>query len=123
MRPSTKTKVATILNTASLSNEIDLEDFDMIAFKFPAAWTAAGLAFKAAEKTAGDYQALADEAGAEVPMAGAAANKHLTPTAVIRERIMANQFIKLVSGTNAAPVAQGADRAIIVVLKRSGGRA
>lgn len=121
MRTATKTKTTTILNGASLSGEVDLEGFDLMDIKFPAGWTAAGLAFKAAEKTGGTFDPVCDEAGAEVPVAGAGASKQIGLSGAARERVMANQFIKLVSGTNAAPVNQLADRIITLVLKRSGG--
>lgn len=113
--------VATIGNGASLSNECDLRSFDLIGFEIPGTWTAAGISFKScfANDGAGTvpqggsgtltetFQTVVDETGAEITVTSVATARYIGITTVMRDRLRALGRTKLVSGTNAVPVAQG----------------
>ena len=110
------TLTATILAAASLSDEIQLNGLMIEAIIMPAAWTAAGLSFQAADALAangGTYLPLFDVAGVEITATVAASQRHVLPISLIR----GHNYIRLRSGTSAVPVVQGSN-AIITLLCR-----
>jgi hypothetical protein len=110
--------VATIPNGQSLSGAIDLSDYALAGLIIPAAWTAASITFVAAESQGGAYGPVYDDAGTEVTIASASvvASRVIVNKAVL-EQLAALRWVKIRSGTASAAVNQGADRAIIVLLK------
>lgn len=113
---NTTTRTVTIAASASLSGEIDLEGFTLAAIEMPAAWTAANLTLQAASASGGTFQDLKDDAGAEVTITAAAAI--MIGLDAVAPEVAALRFLKLRSGTSAAPVAQAAARTLTLVLKK-----
>lgn len=111
-------KTATILNGASLSNEINIEGYNIVGFIMPATWTAASLSFAAAIDTGGTFVPITDDAAAEVTFTVAAA-KAVGCRADKASALAPWRFIKLQSGTSGATVNQGADRVITLILKKA----
>lgn len=107
-----KTFTATIANGASLSGAVDLGTMRPGRMTLPAAWTAAAGTF-AVSADGVTYGPLYDWAGTEVSIASASmvASREivLDPTLFLSVR-----YLKVRSGTNGAPVNQGAARAIVV---------
>jgi hypothetical protein len=104
----------TIANGASLSGAIDLGSSSLAGILMPAAWTAAGLSFTVSTSLAGTYVPLWNAIGSEytVPSASAVASQFIVlPVA----DFLGIQFIKVRSGTAAAAVNQGGDRALVLV--------
>jgi hypothetical protein len=99
----------TILNGQSVSNEQDMRMWRLIAIEMPAAWTAASLSFKSASASGAEVP-FTDTAGAEVTFTVAASKYVAVSDTNNAYRSLA--FTQLVSGTNAAPVAQGANRVV-----------
>jgi len=115
----------TIANTASLSNAIDLTKTDgqtVVGIVIPAAWTAAGIAFKVSVDGA-TYVPLYDGRTPSAPVEYGFASGDV-PTAEARAfaldpSVFAGfNYLKIVSGTNAAPVNQGAARTLYVQSRR-----
>lgn len=104
---------ATILNGASLSDELNLNGLMIEAIDMPAAWTAAGLSFVASEVSGGTFLPLFDVAGVEITATVAASRRHVLPISLIR----GHYFLKLRSGTSAVPAAQGGDRSITLLCR------
>lgn len=110
-------------NGASLSGEVDLRNHDLIGIEMPAAWTAAAISFKGTFRNDGasgatlteTFVPVVDQAGAEVTVTAAAATYiALSQDKTAQMRAMGR--VKLVSGTNASPVAQGAARTVRLIL-------
>lgn len=110
---SSQTKIA---NGASLSAFIDLQDHELVAIVWPAAWTAAVLTLQSSLDGA-TYFDVVDAAGTEVSFP-TQTSKHMLvdPT---KPAYGLGRFIKLRSGTSAAPVNQAAERTIGVLLARA----
>lgn len=106
-------KQCTILNTASLSEVVDLEGFALARITMPAAWTAAVLTFKvgASGSVEGDYY---KDDGTEISLTVAASRVYRMPP-LDWDGV---RYIQLRSGTGAAAVAQGGDRLIKLDLVR-----
>lgn len=111
------TKRAIIPNGQSLSNIIDLENYTRLAIYMPTAWTAATITLLAAPTMEGPFQAVFDEANTEVSITVAASRVHGLGTAQT-DRLGALRFIQLRSGTSGTPVAQAAERTIMLIAKR-----
>lgn len=109
------TKTATILIGQSLSGEVDIEGFTIVAVEMPTLWTAANLTFRAASVTGGTFRNVYDDAGTEVVVT-AAADRIIGLDAVLRE-LSALRFLQIRSGTAAVPVNQAADRTLTLLLK------
>lgn len=119
---------AVIGNGASVSSEIDLRSFDLIALIMPAGWTAAGLSFSSIWKNDGSASSVTltetflpvrDDANAEVTLA-VAANFYVVLSTVNRDKLKGLARTKLISGTNAVPVAQGGARTFGLILAQTG---
>ncbi len=105
-----------IASGVSLSAEIDIEGFDIVAIIMPATWTAANLTFQGATATGGTFQDLYDDSGTEIIVTAAAARVlALDPK---RAEISALRFIKVRSGDTGTPVNQAAERTLTLILKR-----
>lgn len=109
------TKTAIILNAASLSGEVDIEGFKIVAIEIPAAWTAANLTFQAASAPGGTFKNVFDDAGVEVTVT-AAADRIIGLDDKLPE-LAALRHLKVRSGTSAVPVNQGADRTLTLIMK------
>jgi len=110
-----RTVTATIANGASLSGEVDLGGAAILGIHMPAAWTAAVLTFQAAPASGGTFADVYDDLGNEVTLTvdtSRAVGVDLKSGALAPYR-----FIKIRSGTSAAAVAQGAERALTLSLK------
>lgn len=105
---------AVIANAASLSGAINLGDGGLVALKMPSAWTAAALTFKAAEKEDGTYYDVYDSTGTALSVTAAASTYILLAPSTFAGL----RFIKIQSGTTGSPVAQGAARTIIVLVRK-----
>jgi hypothetical protein len=104
--------VTTIANNASVSDAMDLSGTTLVAYIMPAAWTAANITFQASVDGINFYN-IYDQSGNE--LIHNVANSRmiiLTPSDLAGVR-----YIKMRSGTSAAPVAQGAQRQIIYVTR------
>lgn len=98
-----------ILNGASVSGEQDMRPWRVVGIEMPAAWDAAGLSFKSSALTGAEVP-MTDTAGAEITFTVAAAKYVGVPDSNGIYRSLS--FTKLVSGTNAVPVNQTANRTI-----------
>ena len=103
-------KVATIASSGSLSGAVDLDLNRMLAIQMPSAWTAADLTFQGSLDGSTFYD-LYDENDAEVTVQAAASRFIILEPA----RLLGIPHVKVRSGTAASPVAQGAERTIILV--------
>lgn len=117
---------AKITNGTALSGEVDLRSHRIVGVHMPTGWDAAGLAFKGAVSGPGTggaggvvdeaFDPVVDSAGAEV-VSAAAASKFITFTSVLRDELTGLARVKIVSGTNAVPVNQTADRLLVLCLE------
>lgn len=100
----------------ALTEIVDLKGWRPCGLFMDSAWTAAGLHFKGSPRNAVTVAPLYDEGG-EVVIASASvvASTFLafTSTAVAMETC---RWFQIGSGTNASPVAQGANRSLILAL-------
>jgi hypothetical protein len=109
----TRTLEFTIANGESLSAALQLNGLMGEAIIMPGTWTAAGLSFAACETEGGTYLPLADALGVEITLVVAASTRVVLPLGLLR----GHNFIKLRSGTSAAAVNQGGDRAIALLAR------
>jgi hypothetical protein len=109
--------IATIANAASLSNALDLTGGRLVAISLPAAWTAANLTLQASADGGVTFQDVYDKAGTEVTITVGGANRYIVLDSNTIDALDGIRFIKLRSGTTAVPVAQGAQRDLIVFVK------
>lgn len=109
---------AFILAGQNLSSEINISHFKHIGLIMPADWTAANLTLQVAtraEANGGIYMNLFDDGGSEVTLTAAAARAIAVASA--QPRLAPWSFLRLRSGTAAAPVNQVSPRIITIVLK------
>lgn len=102
-----------IPNGASLSNSIDLRPRILVAVVVPSAWTAASMTFSGCvdDFTREAAKSLRTQTGTELTVA-------VTVDQIVpfeTEDVAGFPFVKVRSGTLALPVAQGADREIILL--------
>lgn len=105
----------TIAATESLSAEIDLRGYEVVAIHMPAAWTAANLTFQAATQPGGTYADVHDDEGAEITVTAAAG--HVVTIGIDLKKMRGLNFIRVRSGTSGTAVAQAAERTIYLALK------
>ncbi|MGH2403837.1 MAG: hypothetical protein ACRDGN_05155 [bacterium] len=106
--------VATIPNAQAVSDIVPIGTRGILGILMPAAWTAAAITFSAGVDGAA-VSDVTDAAGAEIAIAsaGAVAGKFvLAPASIAALR----GFVRVRSGTGAAPVNQGAQRLLTLVL-------
>lgn len=105
----------TIGNGASASNALDCNERCIVGFFAPAAWTAAGLQIQASADGSTNWVPITDSTGS---VSGSYASitalyaYALDPVAMLPWR-----YIRLLSGTIAVPVNQGAARAFTVITR------
>ena len=116
---------ATIANGASLSNAVKIgdsevndgsrapADFRLFGIVMPAAWTAASLTFQASLDGGTSWHNVKDATGAEVSVVASVDDCVVWLPAAFS----ALPMLKVRSGTAAAPVAQGAERVITLILR------
>lgn len=110
---------ATIANGASLSGEVNVGPLRIVGIIMPAAWTAAGIAFRAlvAEPSALPkvpvYGDVVDSAGADVNITGPGAGEYIALADTLPLTALGRILVR--SGTNAVPVNQGAERIVTLV--------
>ena len=105
----TKEIQATILNTASLSDAVELEGHSVERIIMPAAWTAADLTFQISDDDGTTFQNLYWDWGAEFVIDAAVATTiELSPFC----KLSNIDQLKVRSGTSGAAQAQGGDRII-----------
>jgi len=104
---------ATIAENGSLSNAINVDGKRIVGIQTPASWTAADLTFQASFDGT-TFNDVYDEAETEVTVQGAA-SRYTALDAVALE-LSGLPWIKIRSGTTGSPVAQGAERVLIVVM-------
>lgn len=108
----------TIPNAGSVSQAIDLRGFVIKAILMPAAWTAAGLSLKGSQDGVNFFPWGQNANGAETTLLSAIVGGNYVSLVSPGNNYaqVLPRFIKLVSGTNAAPVAQGANRVFVLTL-------
>jgi hypothetical protein len=116
---------ATIAATTSLSSLVDLQGGTVVAIGFPAAWDAAQLSFQVSTDAI-NFNNLFDDGNVEV-LIGAAAAVFAGKTVAFRASVSAtvgyagifdgHRYIKVRSGTSAAPVNQTATRVLQIALR------
>lgn len=103
---------ATILSGQSLSSAIKLNGGFVEGIYMPASWTAATLSFAVSEDDS-TYVPLTDALGVEMALTVAGATAIMLPLSSLRGW----NYLKLRSGTSAAAVNQGADRAFTLITR------
>lgn len=109
----TETGTVTILNGASLSDAINLENRTLVAIIMPSTWTAAALTFQFSLDGVNYFNAYSLTAELTATTTPAIANSfiNIARTATYDSA----RYLKIRSGTAAAPVNQAADRVLTVV--------
>ena len=111
--------IATIANGAAISDELDITDFSGGIVITPAAWTAANIGIKVAEKGGGTFAILRGVTGTAVQISGVLTTA--SRAYVLPDEVFACGSIKLWSKNVAAATEtdnnQGAERLINVLLK------
>lgn len=105
--------VATIANSASLSDIIDLAGTTLVGYEMPIGWTAADITFQGSiDGIDGiSFKDLYDSSGIEVNHTVAADRLiKLQPSVLATLR-----YFKIRSGTSGTPVVQGAERKIKII--------
>ena len=105
--------VATILNTANLSDAIELNGNSVVRILMPAAWTAANLTFQVSDDGGTTFVNAYWDWGAEMVVIAAVSTVIETSPFVCLDHI---DQLKVRSGTSGVPVAQGGDRLITFVV-------
>ena len=108
----TVTKTATILEAASISDIVELNGASLIRIAMPAAWTAAAITFQVDDGD-GTFRDLWMDWGWELWIDAVAA-RSIEMSVFFRG--LHWDRIKVRSGTSGAPVAQGGDREIGIVV-------
>lgn len=106
----------TIPNAGSLTTGVDLADHSIVGIVMPAAWTAAGISFRGSIDGT-NYFTLVDATGAEITVTSPAASDYVALSQPMRDELEAVRFLQLRSGTNAAPVNQGAARVMTLIVR------
>lgn len=110
------TPTAVIANGESLSTAIQVGRHLVTGFLMPSSWTAADLTFTGAASRGGTHGVIKDSDGTELTVS-AAASIFISLTSAEMDILSGAVELKIRSGPSAVPVAQGAERSIVVVLK------
>jgi len=109
----TDTVATLIANGQSLSPAVNVGGLRLCGIAMPAVWTGSALTFQMSPDGGTSWVDMYDDAGAEfMIIAGASRYLMLDPAA-----FAATQWLKIRSGTSAAPVAQAADRTLNLILR------
>lgn len=103
----------TIANGQSLSGAIALGGLRLFGIVMPAAWTSASLTFQMSPDNGASWVNLYDDAGGEYMVAADASRYIMLDPAAFA----ALPIIQIRSGTSGAPVTQGADRTLNLMLR------
>ena len=113
-------KAATIPNGTALSDSIALEDREVVGVQFPASWTNAGISFQVSADGGATFKKLFN-GGTELTLGGAAdADRWCGLTANEFTTLRGWTHLKIVSGTSAAAVNQGAQRVVNIAFRERG---
>lgn len=108
----TKELTATIANAGNLSDAVELKGFSILRIAMPADWTAADLTFQVSDDGGTTFRNMYWDWGPELVVdAAAAITIELSPFV----RLGRIDQIKVRSGTAGVPVAQAAERKILLV--------
>lgn len=121
---------AEIPNNESRSGEVDLGEHNLVALWMPAGWAGTAITFQSKDHRqpeAGDvsvddletWKDVYDDAGTEVSIT-VAANRVVVIGTVTKAAIGALRYLRVRSGTAAAPVNQSPTRVVKLIVKRSG---
>lgn len=116
------TKVSQQINAVieageSLSGVIDVRGYAHIGLLMPAAWTtAANITFQACSTATGTFVDVYTDTSVEVAVTGVAVDKAISID-LNSSALAPYPYLKIRSGTTGTPVAQVAERTIIVALK------
>ena len=102
---------ATIANAASVSGGVDMGTGRLAQIVMPAAWTAADITLQVSFDNV-VWSNLYDKDAAEYTIKAAASRAVLVPLS----DMLSVRYIRIRSGTAASPVAQGASRALTLVM-------
>lgn len=111
--PRLGTRDVVIANGQSLSAAVDLTDLVVVRIVTPAAMTGTGLTFAGSETSGGTYTNVYDRYGVEYNVVSAAARRIQIPPA----DLVGNCWLKVRSGTAAAPTAEGAARTVTLLVR------
>ena len=104
---------ATIAAGQALSGAVDLQGMGLIRIDMPAGWDAAALTLQTSEAQAGTFRDVYNEDGTELALTVAAGRAVVVEPA----RLPGVRWLKLRSGTGAAPVLQTAERSVELVVR------
>ncbi|QEX18501.1 hypothetical protein FRZ44_38080 [Hypericibacter terrae] len=108
------TVTATVANGESLSDVVDLGGMSLTGIVMPADWDAADLTFQASPTGVGaSFADLYDAAGTEITVSAAAS----IAIAIEPAAWAGLRYLKIRSGTSGSPVNQGADRALVLLVR------
>lgn len=108
-----RSHIATILDTASLSDAVELDGFSVIRIIMPAGWDAADLTFQVSDDEGDNFYNLYWDWGPEVVVdAGVSRVIELSPFVQLTHI----DQIKVRSGTAGVPVAQNGTVEVILVV-------
>lgn len=113
-------KTATIApNISSVTGEIDLESFTLMAIEMPATWTGTTLTFQSkGEKVEGNpdgWKDVYDDEGSEVTVT--VAQNRIIGINAAALKLGALRYIRIRSGTAASPTQQNALKTLRLILK------
>lgn len=103
-----------IPNGAALSGVVSVNGLEVVGVAMPAVWTAAGITF-AGLLPDGTYGKIQNDGGTEILVTAPAAGTYVAFTNGGGFLVKGLGQIKIRSGTNAAPVNQGADRTLWLI--------
>ena len=112
MPPRLNPHEITILDTASLSDALDLRGGILQGILMPAVWTAATVSFEGSMDNVSFYEM--GDGTAEVSLVAGAGWIVSIPDGVLNGL---GRYLKIVSGTSVAPVAQGGDRVLTLLVR------
>lgn len=111
------TQSVTIANGQSLSGAFSTQGRRLLAIEMPTSWTAAGLYIQGAFRESGPYFPISDQGGTEIAITAAASKILVLSTTASLVRL---PWLRIGSGTSAAPVNQGAARTLTALLSSLG---
>jgi hypothetical protein len=109
-------KTVTIAQSASLSDQVNVEGTPVVGIHMPAAWTTAGLTFQASPTIAGTFMNVYDSSGNELQVS-AAASRSVGLVTSASDALSAFPHVKVRSGTSGSAVTQAAARTITFILR------
>ena len=108
----TEVKEVVIDNGETVSAEVDLEDYTMMAIMMPAAFTGTAITFQASDVSGGTFYEVMDGAGNAVSLV-VSNEEIISITEAKKDALAPLRFLKLVSGSS-----EGAKRTLKLLLKR-----